>query len=122
MHEEPGSPIDENVKCLSEGDEASAWAERWLSPERLAPHPAACNGDIEKALDLHEWNTALAQVVMREVCHFGVAQRNVYDRLICERWDSGSISPTVPARPRYGGRASIARGRRGREGRSSSTC
>lgn len=22
MHEEPGSPIDENVKCLSEGDEA----------------------------------------------------------------------------------------------------
>ncbi len=63
----------------------------------LAPYLAACNGDIEKALDLYEWNTALAQVVMREVCHFGVAQRNVYDRLICERWDSGSISPTAPA-------------------------
>ena len=40
---------------------------------------------------------------MREVCHFGVALRNVYGRLICERWDSGSISPTAPARPRYGG-------------------
>ena len=122
MHEEPGSPIDENIKCLSEGDEASAWAERWLSPERLAPYLASCGGGIEKALDLYEWNAALAQVVMREICRFEVALRNAYDRVMCKRWDSGSISPTAPARPRYGGRASVACGRRGREGRSSSTC
>lgn len=96
MHEEPGSSIDENVKCLSEGDEASAWAERWLSPERLAPYLAACGG-IEKALDLCEWNASLAQVVMREICHFEVALRNAYDRVMCKRWDSGSISPTAPA-------------------------
>lgn len=69
MREETGSPIDENVKCLSEGDEASAWAERWLLPERLAPYLASCGG-IEKALDLYEWNATLTQVVMRKICRF----------------------------------------------------
>jgi hypothetical protein len=49
-------------------------------PSASRPTHAACNGDIEKALDPYEWNTTLAQVVMREVCHF-----------------SGSISPTAPA-------------------------
>lgn len=61
MHEGPGSPIDENVKCL------------------------------------YEWNAALAQVIMCEICHFEVALRNAYDHVMCERWDSGSISSTAPA-------------------------
>ena len=97
MHEGPGSPVDENVKCLSEGNETRAWAERRLSPERLAPYLAACGGDIEKALGLYEWNAALAQVIMCEICHFEVALRNAYDHVMCERWDSGSISSTAPA-------------------------
>ena len=154
-----------------------AWAERWLSPERFEPYLAACDGDAERALDLYEWNADLAQVVMREICHFEIALRNAYDRVMRERWEgdwllddgsparvplmrksgrgeldanytsrhiidvaaaglprnfphgalvasltlgSGSTSPTAPARPRYGGRASTAHGRRGRGGRSSS--
>ena len=64
-----------------------AWAERWLSPERFEPYLAACDGDAGRALDLYEWNAALAQVVMREICHFEIALRNAYDRVMRERWE-----------------------------------
>ncbi len=30
------------------------WAQRWLSPSRLAPYLNACDGDIDGALELHE--------------------------------------------------------------------
>lgn len=40
---------------------ATEWAERWLSPERLAPYLATCGGDIERALELYEWNISLGQ-------------------------------------------------------------
>ena len=33
-----------------------AWAQRWLSAPRLEPYFAACDGDIDRALELHEWN------------------------------------------------------------------
>ena len=64
-----------------------AWAERWLSPKRLAPYLSACGGDIEHALDLYEWNISLGQVLMRDVAHFEVALRNAYDRVLRERWE-----------------------------------
>lgn len=40
---------------------AIEWAERRLSPERLAPYLAACGDDIERALELYEWNISLGQ-------------------------------------------------------------
>ena len=87
MREEPESTINENRKCPSEGDGTRAWAERWLSPERFAPYLAACDGDAERALDLYEWNASLAQVVMRDICHFEIALRNAYDRVMGECWE-----------------------------------
>ena len=63
-----------------------AWAERWLSHKRLAPYLAACEDDVERALDLYEWNISLGQVLMRDVSHFEVALRNAYDRVMGERW------------------------------------
>ena len=87
MREEPESTIDEKSEFPSEGDGTRAWAERWLSPERFEPYLAACDGDAGRALDLYEWNAALAQVVMREICHFEIALRNAYDRVMRERWE-----------------------------------
>ncbi len=85
MAEEPKT----NPSSQSKADEASstrAWAERWLSRKRLAPYLAACGGDVERALDLYEWNISLGQVLMRDVAHFEVALRNAYDRVMGERW------------------------------------
>lgn len=69
---------------------AIEWAERWLSPERLAPYLAVCGGDIERALELYEWNISLGQVLMRDISHFEVALRNAYDRALSECWDGGA--------------------------------
>ena len=63
-----------------------AWAERWLSHKRFAPYLAACGGDVERALDLYEWNISLGRVLMRDISHFEVALRNAYDRVMGERW------------------------------------
>ena len=85
MAEEPKT----NPSSRSNADEASAtraWAERWLSRKRLAPYLAACGDDVERALDLYEWNISLGQVLMRDVAHFEVALRNAYDRVMGERW------------------------------------
>lgn len=78
-----------------------AWAERWLSPERLAPYLAGCDGDIERALALHEWNISLGQVLMRDISHFEVALRNAYDRVLTGAWDGGRhwlLDDASPAR------------------------
>lgn len=85
MAEEPKT----NPSSRSKADETSAtrvWAERWLSQKRLAPYLAVCGGDVERALDLYEWNISLGQVLMRDVAHFEVALRNAYDRVMGERW------------------------------------
>ncbi|MFC2706427.1 MAG: Abi family protein [Olsenella profusa] len=58
------------------------WPERWLSAKRLAPYLAACGDDIETALDLHEWNLRLGQVLLGDVAHFEVALRNAYARVL----------------------------------------
>lgn len=54
------------------------WAGLWLSEERLAPYLEACGGDADRAVELHEWNISLAQVLMRDVAHREVAMRNAY--------------------------------------------
>ena len=91
---------------LHQGDNISdcstrAWAERWLSSERLAPYLADCEGDIDRALALYEWNVALGQVLMRDISHFEVALRNAYDRVMCEGWHGDAhwlLDDASPAR------------------------
>lgn len=61
--------------------------ERWLSAELLAPCLADCNGNVDCALELHEWNVHLGQVLMRDISHFEVALRNAYDRVMNEAWE-----------------------------------
>lgn len=61
------------------------WAERWLSPSRLTPYLDACDGDIDRALALHEWNLLLGQALMGDIAHFELALRNSYDRVLTER-------------------------------------
>lgn len=86
MAEEPKT--NPSSQSTTDGTGATrAWAERWLSRRRLAPYLAACGDDVERALDLYEWNTSLGQVLMRDVSHFEVALRNAYDRVMGERWE-----------------------------------
>ena len=63
------------------------WAEKWLSAERLFPYLEECNGDIDKALELYEWNASLGQFLMRDISHFEVALRNAYNDIMESRWD-----------------------------------
>lgn len=65
------------------------WAEGWLTSPRLKPYLATCAGDFEKALDLYEWNLAVAQILDRDIAHFEVALRNAYDRVMRETWGDG---------------------------------
>lgn len=55
MAEEPKTnpspkPTTDDARATKE------WAERWLSHKRLAPYLTACGNDVERALDLYEWN------------------------------------------------------------------
>ena len=75
------------------------WAERWLSPERLSPYLIACSGDVDRALELYEWNIRLGQVLMRDISHFEVALRNAYDRVMSEAFTGcWLLDDTSPAR------------------------
>ncbi len=56
------------------------WAERWLSPSRLSSYLNLCGGDVELALELHEWNLMLGRALMGDIAHFELALRNAYDR------------------------------------------
>lgn len=77
----------ENAASECCGVETRLWAEKWLSAERFAPYLAKCGGDVDKALDLYEWNVLLGQLLMRDISHFEVALRNVYNNVIESRWD-----------------------------------
>ena len=86
-------------------DELSAFpfsrqdAERWLSVARLRPYLEACDGDIEKALSLYEWNLDLGLVLLRELSLFEIALRNAYDRLLSDMWCPGGdwlLDPDSP--------------------------
>lgn len=77
------------------------WARLWLSEERLVPYLETCGGDAGHAIELHEWNISLAQVLMRDVAHLEVALRNAYDRVLSEHWDGAShwlFDPGSPVR------------------------
>lgn len=63
------------------------WIERWLSPSRFLPYLDACDGDVDRALKLHEWNIMLGQALMGDIAHFELALRNAYDRTLAERFN-----------------------------------
>ncbi len=63
------------------------WAERWLSSSRFSSYLDACGGDVDRALELHEWNLMLGQALMGDIAHFELALRNAYDRVITERFN-----------------------------------
>ena len=86
---EPEQSLSHNDNADSD-NETKAWAERWLSAERLAPYLADCGGDIKQALSLYEWNISLGQVLMRDIAHFEVALRNAYDCALRDYWDCGA--------------------------------
>lgn len=65
---------------------ALPWAEKWLSAERLTPYLKACGGDAEKALALYEWNSSLAQLLMRDISNFEVALRNACNAAMESSW------------------------------------
>lgn len=48
----------------------------------MAPYLDDCGGNVELALDLHEWNIALGKAVMIDVAHFELALRNAYTRML----------------------------------------
>lgn len=86
MAEAPEQSLSPNDKT-NRGDTTRSWAERWLSAERLSPYLADCEGDVDRALELYEWNVALGQVLIRDFSHFEVALRNAYDRVMSEAWE-----------------------------------
>ena len=45
-----------------------------------------CDGNIDRALELHEWNLMLGRVLMGDIAHFELALRNAYDRALTERF------------------------------------
>lgn len=63
------------------------WAEQWLSTTRFSTYLDACDGDAEKALELHEWNLALGRALMGDIAHLELALRNAYDRVLTERFE-----------------------------------
>lgn len=89
---------------VASGDCSTAmalWAEKWLSAERLAPYLDKCDGNIEKALELYEWNLSLGQLLMRDISHFEVALRNAYNAVMESRWDGKEhwlLDETSPVR------------------------
>lgn len=82
---EPGQSLSSSDN-MNPDDATRAWAERWLSPERLAPYLSTCGGDVTRALDLYKWNASFAQALMRDISYFEVALRNAYDRTMRESW------------------------------------
>lgn len=63
------------------------WAERWLSSSRLSSYLNLCGGDVDRALELHEWNPMLGRALMGDIAHFELALRNAYDRALTERFE-----------------------------------
>lgn len=70
-----------------EAEARREWAERWLSQSRFSSYLELCNDDVNKALELHEWNLVLGRALMGDIAHFELALRNAYDRVLTERFE-----------------------------------
>lgn len=62
--------------------ESLDWVEGWLSAPRFASYLSA-TGTAHRALELYEWNSALAAAFHRDLAHLEIALRNAYDRAFC---------------------------------------
>ena len=63
------------------------WMECWLSPSRASSYLGVCDGDVGRALELHEWNLLLGQALMGDIAHSELALRNAYDRVLAEGFE-----------------------------------
>lgn len=75
------------------------WIDAWLGTPRFDRYVSHCAGDRALALELYEWNVSLGQSLMRDIAHFEVALRNVYDQAFGSRWkgpDHWLLDPTSP--------------------------
>lgn len=61
------------------------WVEQWLSGPRFNTYLAAGGGDRQRALDLYEWNVAVAAAIQHDLAHLEVAIRNTYDAALVAR-------------------------------------
>jgi len=61
------------------------WVEQWLSAPRFNTYLAEAGGDRQRALDLYEWNAAMAAAVLHDLAHLDVAIRNTYDAALVAR-------------------------------------
>jgi hypothetical protein len=71
---------------------SNAMATRWLSEARLASYLRHTQEDLSTALELYQWNTALASALARDMGHIEVLLRNAYDKVIQSKygeWTSG---------------------------------
>ncbi len=71
----------------SKTDARREWAERWLSSSRFSSYLNLCDANVDKALELHEWNLSLGRALMFDIAHFELALRNAYDRVLVERFE-----------------------------------
>ena len=74
-----------NVTSLSR-----SWIDSWLSPSRFDVYATACDGNLEDALALYEWNITLGQILLRDLSHFEIGMRNAYDADITNHWNGSS--------------------------------
>ena len=68
---------------------SQAQAEQWLSRPRFSTYLRACDGSVENALRLYEWNIDMGGVLMKDIAYLEIALRNAYDRVLTQRWHDG---------------------------------
>lgn len=78
---------------------ALPWAEKWLSAERLTPYLKAAAATPKKALALYEWNSSLAQLLMRDISNFEVALRNACNAAMESSWQGDAIGCSMRIHP-----------------------
>jgi hypothetical protein len=84
---------------------AGPWMQRWLSPARLTKYRAAADGDLQRALELYEWNAKISAALMRDLGHVEIGLRNAYADVIEHYWsgtpDHWTRSAAALFRPVY---------------------
>ena len=98
------------VKTFSYTDETLDELETALSPERLSTYLDAAGGDRERAMRLHDWNTAVSAAFYGPLQGLEVALRNAMHRRLAQRYgpawydhpgaglDRGAVGRTAGAR------------------------
>lgn len=70
-------------------------AERWLSVRRLRTYLDATGGDVQRALNLYDWNAQITAACLRDLGHLEVLVRNTYNRQlnrVSSNWSSATDS------------------------------